>query len=326
VSCWRVLRHVDKCSGAAGAAAADGGAGGAGSSSPSAGGRASPSDTDEEENGPPAAIAFQSRPRDSKAAKREMSEDIRASRTLKDSSDALLALARATTERTTVAFFNTAEMRDTPEAIVFRKMHARKLMAAAGMDLSSCPPAMSSGPAWTTATLATDSGSSTAPAAVSEVQPPPPVGNKPAAVESEVHARSSTGPADALGVHPPPPAGKKPAAVESEVHARSSTGPADVLEVHPPPPAGKKPAAVESEVQSPPASGDNRPAASATSDPVPKTTGRGRPSRGARSQVTKHAKAAPALAAASTTLDDDNEMYLVPMHDNKAADDADCAV
>jgi len=122
-----------------------------------------------------------------------MSEDIRASRALKDSSDALLALARATTERTTVAFFNTAEMRDTPEAIAFRKMHARKLMAAAGMDLSSFPPAMSSGPAGTAAALATEAGSSTAPAAVWEVNPPPPVGNKPAAVESEVPSPPASG-------------------------------------------------------------------------------------------------------------------------------------
>jgi len=267
VSCWRVLRHVDMFSGAAGAAAADGAAGGAGFSSASSGGRASPSDTDEVENGPPAAGAFQSRPRGSKAAKREMSQDIRATRTLKDSSDALLALARATTERTTVAFFNTAEMRDTPEAIAFRKIHARKLMAAAGMDSSSSPPAMSSGPAGTAAALATDAGSSTAPVAVSEVYSPPPVGDKPAAVESEMHARSST-------------------------------GPADVSEVHPPPPACNKPAAVESEVQSPRESGDNPPAAPATTDPVPKTTGLGRPSRSARSQVTKQAKAAAPLAAA----------------------------
>jgi len=151
VPCWRVLRHVDKFSGAAGAAAADGGAGGAGSSSASAGGRASPSDTDDEENGPPAAGAFQARPRGSKAAKREMSEDICASRTPKDSSDALLALARAATKQTTVVFFNTAEMRDTPEAIAFRKMHARKLMAAAGMNFSSSLPEMSSGPAGTAA-------------------------------------------------------------------------------------------------------------------------------------------------------------------------------
>jgi len=193
VPCWRVLRPVEKFRGAAGAAAADGGAGGAGSSIASAGGRASPSDSDEEENRPPAEGASQSRPRGSKAAKREMSEYIRASRTLKDSSDALLALARATTEQTTVAFFNNAEIGDTPEAIAFRKMHARKLMAASGMDLSSSPPAMSSGPAGTAAALGTDAGSSTALAAVSEVHPPPPVGNKPAAVESEVQSPPASG-------------------------------------------------------------------------------------------------------------------------------------
>jgi len=295
VPCWRVLRHVDKLSGAAGAAAADGGAGGAGSSSASAGGRASPSDTDDEEIGSPAAGAFQSRPRGSKAATHERSEDIHASRTFKDSSDALLALARATTEWTTVAFFNTAKMRDTPEAIAFRKMHARKLMSATGMDLSLSPPAMLSGRAGTAAALAKYARSSTAPAAVSEVHLPPPIGNTPAAVESEMHARSST-------------------------------APADVLEVHSPPPVRNKPAAVESEVQSPPASGNNTQAAPATTFPAPKKTGPGTPSRGARSQVTKQTKAGAALAAASTTLDDDNEVNLVPMHHNKAADDADRAV
>jgi len=123
----------------------------------------------------------------------KLGEDIRASRTLKDSSDALLALARATTERTTVAFYNTAEMRDTPEAIAFRKMHARKLLAAAGMDLSSSLPAMSSGPAGTAAALATDAGSSTAPTAVSKEHPLPLVGNKLAAVESEVQSPPASG-------------------------------------------------------------------------------------------------------------------------------------
>jgi len=158
VPCWRVWRQVNKLRGAAGAAAADGGAGGPGSSSASAGGRASPSDTEDEENGPPTASVFQARPRGTKAAKREMSDDIRTSRTVKHSSDALLALARATTGRKTVAFFNTAEMRATPEAIAFRKMHARKLMAAAGMDVSYFPPAMSSGPAGTAAALETGTG------------------------------------------------------------------------------------------------------------------------------------------------------------------------
>jgi len=295
VRCWRVLRHVDKFSGAAGAAAADGAAGGAGSSIASAGGLASPSDSDDQKNGPPAAGAFQSLPHGSKAAKWEMGEDIRESRTLKDSSNALLALAPATTERTTVAFFNTSEMRGTLEAIAFRKMHAHKLMAAAGMNLSKSPPAISSVPAGPAAALATDAGSSTAPAAVSEENTPPPVGNKPAAVESEVHAGSST-------------------------------APAAVSEVHPPPPVGNKPAAVESDWQLPPACGVNTPEAPATTAPVLKTKGRGTPSRGARSQVTKQAKATAALAAASTTLEDGDEVKVLHMHYNKAADDFNCAV
>jgi len=163
-----------------------------------------------------------------------------------------------------VAFFNTSGMRDTPEATAFRKMHARKFMAADGTDLSSSAPAMSSVRAGTAAALETDVGSSTAPAAVSAVHPPPPVGNKPAAVGSEE--------------------------------------------------------------QSPPASGDNTPAASATTAPVPKKKGRGTSSCGARSQMTKQAKAAEAFSVGSTTLEDGDDVYLVPMHHSKVADDADCAV
>jgi len=131
-----VLRHVDKFSGAAGAAAADGGAAGAGSSCASRGGRStSHSDEDAEDAD---AGGYQSRPRGPKAAKRDKAEDIQASRMLKESTDALSVLARATSERTTVAIFNGAEMRDTPEAVAFRRAHPRKLMAAAGLDVS--PP------------------------------------------------------------------------------------------------------------------------------------------------------------------------------------------
>jgi len=133
----RVLRQVDNCSGAAGAAGADGGAGGAGSFSASAGGSESPRDTEDEQNGLVAAGVFQARPRGTKAEEREMNNDIRTSRTLKNSSDALSALAWARTERTTVALFNTAEMRDAASEMFFRKMHARELMAAAGIDVSS---------------------------------------------------------------------------------------------------------------------------------------------------------------------------------------------
>jgi len=79
---------------------------------------------------------------------------------LKESTDALSALAQATSERTTVAFFNSDEMRDTPEAVSFRRAHARKLMAAAGLALSP-------------------------PDTLSEASPPPAsTGNKPAARDS----------------------------------------------------------------------------------------------------------------------------------------------
>jgi len=140
-----------------------------------------------------------------------MSDDIRTSWTLKISSDALLALAPATTERRTVEFLNAAEIRDNPEAIAFRKMHALKLMAAAGMDVSSSPPAMSSGLAERAAALEAGAGSSTTPADVSEVHPPQPVGTKPAAAESEVES-------------PPASGDITPAAPETRVPVSKTTG------------------------------------------------------------------------------------------------------
>jgi len=79
---------------------------------------------------------------------------------LKASTDALSAQAQAAPERTTAAFFNSAEMRDTPEAVAFRRAHARKLMAAAGLVLSP-------------------------PDTLSEASPPPAsTGNAPSAGES----------------------------------------------------------------------------------------------------------------------------------------------
>jgi len=139
-----------------------------------------------------------------KTAKREMAEDIRTTRTLKASSNAMLALAHATSEPTTVAFFTSAEMRDTPEAISFRKMHARKLMAAAGMDLSASPPSTTSEPSGTAAAPHADTGSSTAAAAVSEGHAPPSSGNKPAAGRDDVHL-------------PPPTSASTPAATATHV-------------------------------------------------------------------------------------------------------------
>ena len=160
VPCWRVPRHVEKFSGAGGAAAADGGAAGAGSAGGSPGGR---STSDSDEDGEDAvAGGYQSRPRGAKAAKNDNAAGIQESRTLKASTDALSALALATSERTTVAFFNSAEMRDTPEAVAFRRAHARKLMAAAGLALFL-------------------------PHTSSEASPPPAsTGNAPAAGESTV--------------------------------------------------------------------------------------------------------------------------------------------
>jgi len=129
-----VLRHVDKFRGAAGAATADGGAAGAGSAGGFPGSRStSDSDEDGEDAG---AGGYQSRPRGAKAAKRDKAAGIQELRIFKASTDALSALAQATSERTTVAFLNSAEMRDTPEAVALRRAHARKLMTAAGLALS----------------------------------------------------------------------------------------------------------------------------------------------------------------------------------------------
>ena len=96
-------------------------------------------------------------------------------------------------------------------------------------------------------------------------------------------------------------------------------------EVHPPPPVGNKPAAADSEVESPPASGYITPAAPETRVPASKRTVRGTDSRGARSQVANQARTAAALAAAWKTIADDDEVYVVPMHQKKAAESGDCA-
>jgi len=275
VPCWRVLRHVDKFSGAAGAAAADGGAAGAGSSGGSAGGRStSDSDEDAEDAG---TGGYQSRPRGSKAAKRDKAEDIQASRMLKASTDALSALARATSERTTVAFFNSDGMRDTPEAVAFRRAHARKLMAAAGLVVF--PPG-------TLSSLAGKAAAST-PATGADV--PAEGGATPStpALTSTSTPRTLPAPAPAQA----PAAGA--ALVPASPPAASITGP------KPPVRAVAESAASTS---APPASADCSGAAS----------------RSRRSLVTKQAKAAAALAAASKTLDDENDgVYVVPLFNTR---------
>jgi len=271
VPCWRVLRHVDKLSGAAGAAAANGGAAGAGLSGGSPGGR-STSDSDEDA-GDAGAGGYQSRPRGSKAAKRDKAEDIQASLMLKESMDALSALARATSERTTVAFCNSAEMRDTPEAVAFRHAHARKLMAAAGLDLS--PPG----------TLSSLAGMAAASTPATAADAPAEGGATPSTPALTSTSTPRT---------PPAPAPEQAQAagavlVPASPPAASITGP------EPPVRAVTEAAARTS---APPASAD----------------GSGAASRGQRSLVTKQTKAAAARAAASKTLDDENDgVYVVPL-------------
>jgi len=271
VPCWRVLRHVDKFSGAAGAAAADGGAAGAGSSGGSPGGRStSDSDDDAEDAG---AGGYQSRPRGSKTAKRDKAEDIQASRMLNASTDALSALARAASERTTVAFFNSAEMRDTPEAVAFRRAHARKLMAAAGLDVS--PPG----------TLSSLAGTAAASTPATGADVPAEGGATPSTPALTSTSTPRTPPA--LAPAQAPAAGA--ALVPAFPPAASSTGPE--------PPAR---AVME--------------AAASTSAPPASADGSGAASRGRRSLMTKQAKAAAALAAASKTLDDETDgVYVVPV-------------
>jgi len=220
VPCWRVLRHVDKFSGAAGAAAANGGAAGAGSAGGSPGGRStSASDEDGEDA---CAGGYQSRPRSAKAAKRDKAAGIQESRILKASTDALSAVAQATSERTTVAFFNSVEMRDTSEAVAFRRAHARQLMAAAGLALSppdtlseASPPPASTG----NAQAAGESTPST-PAVTSMSTPRMPPAQEQAAGTGVVPA--STPAASAPGGAPPASAVKTTTATVSSPAASAA--------------------------------------------------------------------------------------------------------
>jgi len=192
---------------------------------------------------------------------------------LKASTDALSALARATSERTTVAFFNSAEMRDTPEAVAFRRAHARKLMAAAGLDVS---------PTGTLSSLAVTAAAST-PANGADV--PAERGATPSTPALTSTSTPRMPPAQAPAQAPAAAAALVPASPP----AASSTG------LEPPARAVKETAASTS---APPASAD----------------GSGAASSGRRSLVTKQAKAAAALEAASKTLDDENDgIYVVPV-------------
>jgi len=302
VPCWRVLRHVDKFNGAAGAAAADGGTAGTGSAGGSPGGRStSDSDEDGEDAG---AGGYQSRPRGSKAAKHEKAAGIQESRMFKESTDALTALAQATSERTTVAFFNSAEICDTPEAVAFRHAHVRKLMAASGLALSlpdtlseaSPPPASSED-----APAAGEPTPST-PALPSSSTPRMPPAQEPPARTAVVPA--STPATSAPGGAPPASAVKTTTATVSSP-APSTAGSGT--------PGGAPPASAV------------KTTTATVSSPAASAAGSGAASRGRRSLSTKQAKAAAALVAGSKTLDDENDgIFVVPVFPVRD-DGADCS-
>jgi len=297
-----VLRHVDKFSGAAGAAAADGGAACAGSAGGSTGGRStSDSDEDGEDAG---AGGYQSRPRGAKAAKRDKAAGIQESRMFKASTDALSALAQATSERTTVALFNSAEMRNTPEAVAFRRAHACKLMAAASLALS--PPDIlseaSPQPASTGDAPAAGESTPSPPAQTSSLTPSTPPAQEPPAGTAVVPA--STPAASAPGGAPPASATKtKTATVFSPAPSAAGSGA----------PGGAPPASAV------------KTTTATVSSPAPSAAGSGAASRGRRSLSTKQAKAAAAIAAGSKTLDDENDGIYVVRVFSVRDDGADCS-
>jgi len=269
-------------SGAAGAASADGGAAGARSVGGSAGGRStSYSDEDGEDAG---AGGCQSRPRGAKAVKRDKASGIQESRMFKASTDTLSALAQATSERTTVAFLNSAEMRDTPEAVAFRRAHTRKLMAAAGLALS--PPdtfsEASPPPASTRDAPAAGESAPSTPALTLSSTPRMPPTQEPPAGTAVVPA--STPAASAPGGAPPASVVKTTTATVSSPAASAAGSGA---------PGGAPPASAV------------KTTTATVSSPAASAAGSGAASRGRRSLSTKQAKAAAALAPGSKTLDDE---------------------
>lgn len=142
VPCWKVLRHSDKRSGAAGAAAA-----GMGTrrSTDGSGDSDIDVDTDDPTNGPRkngkvggAARKFDPRTPGSKAAKRGRMEDLAAAREVRASTEALNAIATASAERSAIILFNQPGMRDTEEAKLFMRTKARQMLVAAGVPVG--PP------------------------------------------------------------------------------------------------------------------------------------------------------------------------------------------
>ena len=219
----------------------------------------------------------------------------------KASTDALSALAQATSERTTVAFFNSAEMRDTPEAVAICRAIACKLMAAAGLALFP-------------------------PDTLSEAFPPPVSrGDAPAAEESKSPTpalKSSSTPRMPPAQEPPAGMAVLPASTPAAI-ASGGARPASAVKTMTATVSSPAPSAASSGAPGgvPPASAVKTTTATVSS-PAPSAAGSGAASRGRRSLSTKQVKAATALAAGSKKLYNENDGFYVvhvfPVRDDGA--------
>ena len=125
---------------------------------------------------------YQRRPGGIKAAKLMLSEDAGTEKQVKASTAAVEKLTVAQQERTSICFFDSPAMRDTPEAAQYRQAVMRKMIQAAGLAASPAPAPEPAPPASTAVkeihveevddgvaamdvtTLAADSSSSALPA------------------------------------------------------------------------------------------------------------------------------------------------------------------
>jgi len=212
---------------------------------------------------------------------------------LKASTDAVCCLAHSTADRTTVPLFNTSEMRDIPEAVVFRCAHSLQLMAGAGLNVS--PPVVLSSLAEMAAASA-----------------PPPAGSlAKTSVDASAFLASSSRPLTTDG--------NVPAAGEE-----TPSTPALTSSSTPRMPPAREPApGVAVAPESTPEAGDTGPTPPACSEVTTAHTlssqaaspaGASAASHNRRSLLTKHWTAVVAPSAASKTLDDANDaLHIVPM-------------
>ena len=131
VGSWRVLRTSDKFSGAANTA--DNASVDLDDFCDEDGESGSTSTPSLRNNG------YQRRPGGIKAAKLMLSEDAGTEKQVKASTAAVEKLTVAQQERTSICFFDSPAMRDTPEAAQYRHAVMRKMIQAAGLAASPAP-------------------------------------------------------------------------------------------------------------------------------------------------------------------------------------------